>query len=314
MYPRLRVIQLFIILKALNQILKRKGAFFSPYAFAVKCSIPRTYLCNSFLHQQPGWGEPVNPESAPAPASVPIALPFDLAVARPDGTSGGAAFDAAGRSLAAELLPGEVDFGGVKFVLGPAAGANALSAKGQSIALPEGKFTRLYLLAAADGDRKAVFKIDGKPVELTVQDWGGYIGQWDNRKWNVREEPVPAKPQPAAPGSKPQAGASPAAKPQAPRMRTVMEYAGLMPGFTKPAPVAWFASHRHLADGTNDLYMYSYLFAYALDLPAGARTLVLPDDAKVKILAATLTDDPWPVKPVQPLFDTLERGPAGKAK
>ena len=93
-----------------------------------------------------------------------------------------------------------------------------------------------------------------------------------------------------------------------------MEYAGLVPGFTKPAPVAWFASHRHLADGTNDLYMYSYLFAYAIDLPAGAKTLALPDDAQVKILAATLTDDPWPVKPVQPLFDTLERGQGSKTR
>jgi alpha-mannosidase len=263
------------------------------------------------------------PAAPPAPASVSIALPFDLAAATPDGTPGGPGFDAAGRSLAAELLPSEIDFGGVRFVLGPASGANAVSARGQSIDLPEGKHTRLYLLAAADGDRKVVFKVDGKPVEMTVQDWGGYIGQWDNRKWNVREEPVPApaKPQPTAPGTKMQtaapAGAKPqppGAKPQPPRMRTVMEYTGLVPGFTKPAPVAWFASHRHLADGANDLYMYSYLFAYAVDLPAGAKALVLPDDTKVKILAATLTDDPWPVKPVQPLFDTLERGMASKSK
>jgi len=244
--------------------------------------------------------------AAAVPASVPVALPFDRAAASTDGVPAGPGFDAAGRTIAAELLPGEIDFGGGRFILGPSAGANAVTAKGQSIALPEGKFTRLYLLAAADGDRKAVFRIDGRPVEINVQDWGGMIGQWDNRKWNVREEPVPppAKPQPVAPE----------AKPQAPRMRTVMDYAGLTPGFTKPAPVAWFASHRHLPDGTNDLYMYSYLFAYALDLPSGARTLVLPNDEKIKIMAATLTDDPWLVKPVQPLFDTLERNPAARIK
>jgi len=245
------------------------------------------------------------PAAAAAPASVPVTLPFDHAAARADGASG-TGFDAAGRSIAAELLPAAVDFEGLKFALGPAAGPNAVAAKGQPIALPEGKFTRLYLLAASDGDRKAVFKIDGRPVELNVQDWGGFIGQWDNRKWNIREEPVPAPAKPQSAAAKP-SPAAPGAKPQPPRMRTVMEFAGLMPGFTKPAPVAWFASHRHLPDGTNDLYMYSYLFAYAIDLPAGARTLVLPKDEMIKVLAITLTDDPWAVKPVQPLFDTLER-------
>ena len=59
------------------------------------------------------------------------------------------------------------------------------SRRGQTIPLPAGKFTRLYLLAAADGDQKATFRIGDTPVELTIQDWGGYIGQWDNRIWNT---------------------------------------------------------------------------------------------------------------------------------
>jgi alpha-mannosidase len=259
----------------------------------------------------------LGPASAapPAPRSQPLALPFDLAAATADGTKGGTGFDAAGRSLAAEMLPAEIDLGGAKLVLGPPLGPNALAARGQAIALPEGKYSRLYLLAAADGDRKASFKIDGRPVELTVQDWGGYIGQWDNRKWDIREEPVPppAKPQGGAPGSKPQPG-RPGGKPQPPRMRTVMDFAGLEPGFIKPAPVAWFASHRHLADGTNDLYMYSYLFSYAIDLPEGATTLTLPNDGRIKIMAATVTDEPRPARPVQPLFDTLGRGLSLNAK
>jgi alpha-mannosidase len=239
------------------------------------------------------------PVAAPAQRSQTIALPFDLATATADGTTGTAGFDSVGRSIAAELLPTEVDFGGARFVLGPASGPNALVARGQSIALPEGELSRLYLLAAADGDRKVVLKIDGRPVELMVQDWAGFIGQWDNRRWNIREEPVPypANRQPATPG----------AKPLPPRMRTVMDYIGLTPGYVKTAPVAWFASHRHLPDGTNDPYMYSYLFAYAIDIPAGSKTLTLPDDEKVRIMAVTLSDEPWPVKPAQPLFDTLKR-------
>jgi alpha-mannosidase len=92
-------------------------------------------------------------------------------------------------------------------------------------------------------------------------------------------------------------------------MRTVQDYAGLVPGFTKRAPVAWVSSHRHLADGTNDFFMYSYLFFYSIDLPADAKTLQLPNNDKVRVMAVTLTDEAGPVVPAQPLFDTLGRAP-----
>jgi len=92
-----------------------------------------------------------------------------------------------------------------------------------------------------------------------------------------------------------------------PRMRTVTEYAGLTPGFVKAAPVAWFASHRHLSDGTNEPYAYSYLFAYAVDLPAGARTLTLPVNERIRILAASVTNEQHAVRPVTWLYDRLER-------
>ena len=242
------------------------------------------------------------------PAIAAGSLAYDLAVATTDGTKAAIGFDPAGRTLAAEMLPPEIDFGGIKFVLGPVQGPNAVVGRGQTITLPAGEFTRLYLLAAADGDQKAVFKVDGKPVEMLIQDWGGYIGQWDNRKWNVRQEPVPppAKPQDGPARSGQTAGVG---TPSQPRMRTVQDYAGLVPGFTKRAPVAWFSSHRHLADGTNDLYMYSYLFIYSIDLPADAKTFKLPDNEKVRIMAVTMTDEIGPVVPAQPLFDTLGRTP-----
>jgi alpha-mannosidase len=91
-------------------------------------------------------------------------------------------------------------------------------------------------------------------------------------------------------------------------MRTMSEVTGMTPGFIKRAPVAWFASHRHGTDGTNEPYAYSYLFAYAIDLPAGARTLTLPDNDRIRILAVTVADEPGGVRPAHPLYDTLERG------
>ena len=86
-----------------------------------------------------------------------------------------------------------------------------------------------------------------------------------------------------------------------------MEYTGLTPGFIKRAPVAWFASHRHTADGANEIYSYSYLFAYVIDVPANAQTLTLPENDKIRILAVTVSDEGAPLRPAQPLYDTLER-------
>jgi alpha-mannosidase len=88
-------------------------------------------------------------------------------------------------------------------------------------------------------------------------------------------------------------------------MRTMLEYKGLTPGFIKRAPVAWYASHHHTPDGANEPYAYSYLFAYTVEVPANARTLTLPDNDKIRVLAVTVAEQNAQVVPVQPLYDTL---------
>lgn len=235
---------------------------------------------------------------APHPPSLPrvqtLALPFDQAVASPDGRVGFGRFDRAGRSLPAELFPRELTFGPIPFLLGPALGLNAVTARGQTLPLPSGEWNRLYVLAAAEGDQTATFLVGDSPSELTVHDWSGYIGQWDNRRWTSKVDTVPPPP-----GSPPGT---------APRIRSVEEMAGLVPGFVKPAPVAWFASHRHATDGANEPYAYAYLFAYALDLPGGTRTVTLPWNERIRILAATVAWETGRVVAAQPLFDTVERG------
>ena len=85
------------------------------------------------------------------------------------------------------------------------------------------------------------------------------------------------------------------------------EMIGIAPGFIKRTPVAWFASHRHSSDGANEPYAYSYLFAYAIDIPSGARTLVLPINDRIRILAMTVANEFGDVRPAQPLYDSLER-------
>jgi alpha-mannosidase len=219
-----------------------------------------------------------------------IPLDFDVYASTRDGEVPVGGFDNEGRSLPAEMLPARIAYDGIEFALGPAGRRDAATAHGQVLTLPDGPKRRIYILtASAAGDRKAAFMVGDKPVELTVQDWTGYVGQWDNRIWTTRQEYGPG----------PRGGA--------PRLRTLQEYAALVPGYVKPAAVAWFASHRHLQDGTNDPYAYSYLFAYALDVPAGATTLTLPNDPRIRIFAVTVSEEGQMVRPAMPLYDTLER-------
>lgn len=226
-----------------------------------------------------------------APRSKSVALLFDRNVTSHDGEKSTAGFDAAGRAIPAEMLPREIDYAGIHFHLGAGDAANAVVAHGQSIALPGGEHKRLYFLAAANGDQQATFTIDGKAIDITIQNWTGYVGQWDNRLWTTKQETLPPRDD---------------APPNAPaRTRMATVFNGLTPGFIKRAPIAWFASHRHTADGANEPYAYSYLFAYAIDLPPGARTITLPDNDKIRILAATVSDETFSIQEAQPLYDTL---------
>ncbi len=177
--------------------------------------------------------------------------------------------------------------------------APVTAARGQMIELPRGDFKRLYILAASvEGDRRATFRVGDEPFELNVQDWGGFIGQWDARRWRAGERRVP-----------PGASAEVAARIREPQFRQdpYAEMVGIRPGFIKPAPLAWFASHRHDATGASEAYAYSYLFAYALDIPPGAKTLTLTVDEKIRVMAVTVSDEGGRVRPAQALFDMLEQ-------
>ncbi|MFZ2494063.1 MAG: glycoside hydrolase family 38 C-terminal domain-containing protein [Thermoanaerobaculia bacterium] len=225
-------------------------------------------------------------------ASTPVELPFDTRIASSDGAKSEGGIDGAKRSLPAEMLPPTIDFEGIAFKLGSPSGPNALVPRGQSIALPPGA-RRVYVLAAADGDQKATFELGARRIETTVQNWTGFIGQWDDRTWREIDEVLP--PRPDAPPTAP------------PRQVRSTVYGSIVPAFIKRAPVAWYASHHHDADGKNVPYAYSYLFAHELDVPPGTTTLRLPDNDRIRILALTTTDQAAGAKPAQPLYDTLQR-------
>ncbi len=243
---------------------------------------------------------------APAPAHVATAkwmavpLSYDTSVATITGKPGEGCIDCSlqvptadgqGHALPAEMLPEAIDFNGVRFRIAPSGKNDAMIAKGQQIALPPGDYNRVYILAAATGgDQKAAIAVDDQSMNIDIPEWTGFVGQWDNRGWNIRREPAPPEPGSTEP----------------PSMRTVMEFTGqITPGFIKRADIAWYASHRHGADGSNEAYAYSYLFAFPLDLPPGAKTLTLPNNDKIRVLAITVAKDHANAQAAQPLYDVL---------
>ena len=237
--------------------------------------------------------------------SAPIALPCNINALghRGQPTAASDGFDSAGATIPAEMLPDAITAEGITFQLAPAAIpapaialaqskienrkskiSNALRCEGQTIALPAGNFNRVYLLAAsADGDTTGKFTVgrEGGPARdttLTVQNWTGYIGSWDNR---VFEGEVPELSY---------AMSNPLARIDA--------------GFIKRDPVAWYCDHRYKKDGTDAIYSYCYLFKYALEVPAGAKTVTLPNNPKIRVFAMTAANDPAAgTRPARPLYD-----------
>src|SRR5438874_10956150 len=86
---------------------------------------------------------------------------------------------------------------------------------------------------------------------------------------------------------------------------------GIMPGYIKRADLAWYCSHHHNATGENVAYSYSYLFAYAIDLEPGTKSIKLPNNAKIRVLAMSVSEENPTVKPAQPLYDVLPPAATG---
>ncbi len=221
-----------------------------------------------------------SPSKVAAIRSAAVTLKYDIATASNDGTKSGAGFDGKGNALPAEMLPEQILFNDVQFHLASAKTGvpNAVIAKGQTLALPAGNYNRAYVLAASvEGDQKATFKAGTSEVSEEIEDWGGFVGQWDDRQWSSKDT------------SHDDYG----------------QMTGVNPGYIKRADIAWYCSHHHDANGKNVSYRYSYLFAYSIDLPAGAKTIKLPNNDKIRVLAISVADENPEFKPAQALYDEL---------
>lgn len=214
-----------------------------------------------------------------------VPLNYDTDVISTDDNKSDGSFDLYGNSLPAEMLPDTIMSEGIVFSLGSKKDGekNALSCNGQSISFPEGKFNRIYFLAAsAENDTRGDFKLDGKPYKVEIPKWDGFIGQWDNRKWY---------------GYKWQ---------EWDYEWDNIFFTGLIPGYVRKGNVAYFTTHRHLKNGEDDPYSYAYLYKCKLDLPIGTKEIALPQNEKIKILAVSLAENENDATfPASTLFDTL---------
>lgn len=215
------------------------------------------------------------PTVAAAPIEqASVVLPYNQDVMSFDGNRDDGDF-AQGDNMPAELIPDTITTEGIHFVMGSKAdeAQNAVSCKGQAIALPAGDYTTLYLLAAASDDTQGNFMIDQQAYPLEIQGWTGFIGQFYNREFAKNGYSV----------------------------------TGIESPFSKQADIAWFASHVHQEyPSANVAYQYCYLYKYEIRLPKGARTIQLPDNDKIKVLAMTVAKGVGgEVVPLQPLYDTF---------
>lgn len=189
-------------------------------------------------------------------ASVP--LDYNKKCFSWDCFSGDADFNG-GYSYAAELVPASLTASGVPFTLENKELLNGMACKGDTLKLPEGNFNRLYILAAAtteDASTAGTFR--------TVA---------ANKKGKSTSTEL-----------------------------TVPSYTGFIgqwghtdhtEGFVQPDEVAFAGTHRHSGAG-NHPYEFTYMFKYGIDLPAGTREVILPDNPELVIFAATAANEANP--------------------
>ncbi|WP_303207857.1 glycoside hydrolase family 38 C-terminal domain-containing protein [Bacteroides oleiciplenus] len=88
-------------------------------------------------------------------------------------------------------------------------------------------------------------------------------------------------------------------------------HTGHTQGYLKDVEVAYTGTHRHSAEG-DQAYEFTYMFRFAIDIPAKATQIILPDNKDIVLFAATLVEEPYaPVKAVSTLFRTANKGNVG---
>ena len=217
------------------------------------------------------------------PVQIPVELPFDVDVISTDTNRGDGSFNE-DQSYPSELIPDTIISEGIRFSMTHKTESenNAVECNGQLINLPQGNYTKLYLLAAANEDTQADFTVDGKSTSLLIQQWTGKVGQFYNRILSRDNNSVVEMQKP----------------------------------YSKTGNIAWYASHVHSGyPSKNEAYQYGYLYKYEIAIPAGAKTLTLPVNPGIKLLGLTASkQNSDNVFSLQPLYDNFKDNPEFKLR
>ena len=183
---------------------------------------------------------------------------------------------------------------------------NVVTAQGQKIELPQGDYNRLYLIASSvGGDTNGTFTVTTRDnqtqtSELKIGDWSGVTGQWDSRVKDdslIRE--TFAAPEVLAGGKWPENTIFDQLVMRLDADKKIVGLENLRPAFVKRDEVALIATHRHAPEG-NEPYIFCNFFKYRLDIPKGARTLTLPNNSAIRIIAISVAknagDETWAAK------------------
>lgn len=111
--------------------------------------------------------------------NAPVTLPYNTTAFTTDEFYTYYRFDKERGTYAAELVPSEFTCNGVEFMLGEENADDAVLCRSQVIDLPEGNYKKLYMLvAAADKECEAVFRVGDSEQAVAVPLWKGFYGQW----------------------------------------------------------------------------------------------------------------------------------------
>jgi alpha-mannosidase len=224
-----------------------------------------------------------------------LSLPYDLDVMTFDRNR--ADCNTRDYSYPAELIPENVDCGGVRFKMGSTVDEekNAVSCKKQVINIPSGDYNKIYILASATKDTTGTFDIDGNKTTINISNWTGYVGQYYNRVFDYK-------------GLKNQDDIFDMYRDSQIKFPKDLKVLTLTEPYLKPDNIALFTSHLHKGyTSANKSYHYGYMFYYELDLPKNAKALTLPNNNSIRVYAVTAVqksgDD---IKLLQPLTDDFK--------
>jgi alpha-mannosidase len=221
------------------------------------------------------------------PTSMPVELPYNLDVFSFNEAKSDGACDEQGATIPAEMIGDTVVSEGITFRIGPRENGkqNAVSCEGQKLTLPHGNFNQVYLLAmAVYGDTEGDFALDDRTVTLRIQDWSGFIGGWYTPVFQGNVEQLTYS------------------------IKNPLER--IDAGFIKRDPLAWFCSHRHQRDGSDQAYTYCYLFKYRIEVVPGTKVMALPVNPRIRIIAVTAArDENAMTRPASMLCDDFSNRP-----